>query len=174
MSDCVSCKVEFTPDSGHNSEAGAAGSGRALSTNHTADMHPSKKGRRSKKQPPTAEYTAAVALQQLHICKCNGKHCYVQAHRKNKGCQQITQPGDWYCVNCSCRIPQCKLKQLGSSRLCYSHMHFSLSPEFLFIKLLSEMNMMKQLYQDGDDDMKRQIAKSFAEGRGGKTPDLGL
>lgn len=38
----------------------------------------------------------------------------------------------------------------------------------------SMMNMMKQLYQDGDDDMKRQIAKSFAEGRGGKTPDLGL
>lgn len=38
----------------------------------------------------------------------------------------------------------------------------------------SMMNMMKQLYQEGDDDMKRQIAKSFAEGRGGKTPDLGL
>lgn len=38
----------------------------------------------------------------------------------------------------------------------------------------SMMNMMKQLYQDGDDDMKRQIAKSFAEGRGGKTSDLGL
>ena len=37
----------------------------------------------------------------------------------------------------------------------------------------SIMNMMKQLYQDGDDDMKRQIAKSFAETRG-KQSDLGL
>jgi len=35
------------------------------------------------------------------------------------------------------------------------------------------MNMMKQLYDSGDDDMKRQIAKSFAEGRNKQT-DLGL
>jgi len=38
----------------------------------------------------------------------------------------------------------------------------------------SMMNMMKQLYQEGDDDMKRQIAKSFVESRSGKQPDLGL
>lgn len=38
----------------------------------------------------------------------------------------------------------------------------------------SMMNMMKQLYQDGDDDMKRQIAKSFTESRQGKSPDVGL
>ena len=37
----------------------------------------------------------------------------------------------------------------------------------------SLMNMMKQLYDSGDDDMKRQIAKSFAEGRN-KQADLGL
>ena len=37
----------------------------------------------------------------------------------------------------------------------------------------SLMNMMKQLYDSGDDDMKRQIAKSFAEGRNKQT-DLGL
>lgn len=38
----------------------------------------------------------------------------------------------------------------------------------------SMMSLMKQMYQDGDDDMKRQIAKSFTESRSGKTPDLGL
>ncbi|XP_065334172.1 calcyclin-binding protein [Cloeon dipterum] len=34
------------------------------------------------------------------------------------------------------------------------------------------MGMMKQMYEDGDDDMKRMIAKAWTEGRS-KSPDMG-
>lgn len=37
----------------------------------------------------------------------------------------------------------------------------------------SMMNMMKQLYDEGDDEMKRTIAKAFVESRN-KTSDIGL
>ena len=37
----------------------------------------------------------------------------------------------------------------------------------------SMMNLMKQLYEDGDDEMKRTIAKAFVESRN-KSSDIGL
>eukprot|EP00854_Cymbomonas_tetramitiformis_P017354 gene17354-20652_t len=34
------------------------------------------------------------------------------------------------------------------------------------------MDLMKNMYEDGDDDMKRTIAKAWSESRDGKTPDM--
>ncbi|XP_059482415.1 calcyclin-binding protein [Neocloeon triangulifer] len=36
------------------------------------------------------------------------------------------------------------------------------------------MNLMKQMYQDGDDEMKRMIAKAWTEGRDKQTPDFNI
>jgi len=33
------------------------------------------------------------------------------------------------------------------------------------------MDMMKQMYEDGDDDMKRMIAKAWTEGKSKQTPE---
>jgi len=33
------------------------------------------------------------------------------------------------------------------------------------------MNLMKQMYEDGDDEMKRTIAKAWTEARDKKAPD---